>query len=94
MWEDIMLASLAIGIVFLLCFLGAILRESRPDLRPLMTAGRHMVVLAGWRKDVPALFPVSRSAHQVEKETARRSASSRVAVLTGRESGMRRHKHA
>jgi hypothetical protein len=45
--------------------------------------------LAGWRNDVPAFFPVSRSAHKVEKEMASRSARSNVVVLNGRESAMR-----
>jgi hypothetical protein len=94
MGEYVMLASLAAGIVFLLWFLAATLRESTPGVKPLLTAGRHMVVLAGQRNDVPAFFPVSRSAHQVEKEMARRSAGSKVVVLTGRESGMRGRKHA
>jgi hypothetical protein len=94
MWEDVMVAGIVLGIGFLLYFLGATLRESRPDLRPLLTAGRHMVVLAGWRNDVPAFFPVFRSAHKVEKEVDRRSARSHVIVLTGREGGVRGRKHA
>ena len=94
MWEDVMLASIVVGIGFLLCFLGATLRESRPELRPLMTAGRHMVVWAGWRNDVPALFPVSRSTPKVEKEMARRSARPNVVVLSGRDGGLRRRQHA